>query len=153
MNPINQALGMMVPQEWFQSFYFVIAVDNIKYGAFSECVLPNLTVKTEDVREGGQNTYTHKLPVNVDVGTFTLKRGITRDLYFLRWYLQVMNGDIAQAMRTVTVLTYDSLNIPLATYTFARAYPTKWRGPSLKASESAIAVEEIEFVHHGFEVM
>lgn len=153
MNPINRALGTLLPQDWFQSFLFVVAVDNVKYGAFSEIVLPSLTVKTEDVREGGQNTFLHKLPVNVDVGTFTLKRGITRDLYFLRWYMQIMRGDIRNATRIVTVVTHDALNVPIATYTFADAYPIKWRGPSLKASESAIAVEEIEFVHHGFEVM
>lgn len=153
MNPTNRALGMMLPQEWFQSFLFVVAVDNIKYGAFSEIVLPSLTVKTEDVHEGGQNSFLHKLPVNVDVGTFTLKRGITRDLYFLRWYMQIINGNVRDATRTVTVVTHDTLNIPVAIYTFADAYPIKWRGPSLKASESAIAVEEIEFVHHGFEVM
>lgn len=152
MNPISNSLGTTMPSEVFQSFLFVVVVDNITYGAFSECVLPSLSVKTEDVREGGQNTFTHKLPVSVDVGTFRLKRGITRDLYFLHWYMQVMAGDIADATRQVTIVTHDSRSIPIATYTFVNAYPIKWTGPALKAGDSAIAVEEIEFVHHGFEV-
>ncbi len=145
------SLGNLIPSDFFQNFFFVISVDNVKYGAFSECVLPNLSVKTEDVNEGGQNSYIHKLPVSVDVGTFTLKRGLTRDLFFLKWYTQVMTGNIREATRQVAVLLINPDGIVITTWSFANAYPIKWRGPSMKSGESAIAVEEIEFAHHGFE--
>jgi phage tail-like protein len=146
------SLGNTTPTNFYQNFFFIVSVDNVKYGAFSECVLPSLSVKTEDVQEGGQNAYLHKLPISVDIGTFTLKRGLTRDLFFLKWYMQVMEGNIQGATRQVAVLLVNPDGSVITTWSFANAYPIKWRGPSMKSSESAIAIEEIEFAHHGFEV-
>jgi phage tail-like protein len=145
-------LGLSFLTDFHQTYSFLVAVDNMKYAAFNECVLPNVQVKTEEVVEGGQNAFIHKLPTNVDVGTFTLKRGITRNKLFLKWYMQVVEGKIKDSTKQVTLIMLDSLSIPLMTFNFRDAYPVKWRGPSLKSDTSAVAIEEVEFVHHGFEV-
>jgi phage tail-like protein len=149
---MNAQLGNTTATEFYTPIHFVVAVDNVKYGAFSECTLPNLSVKTEDIREGGQNSYTHKLPVSVDVGTLTLKRGLTPNTMFYDWYKQVMMGNIKDATRQVTIMMFNGRSEVLATWNLRDAYPIKWKGPSLNAQNSAIAIEEIELVHHGFEM-
>lgn len=133
-------------------FCFTVAIDGVNMAAFTEFRLPSLQVETIDVKEGGQNTYVHKLPVRVTVGTATLRHGISRDLTLLNWYLQVLRGDLENAVRQVTVVLYDVSRQPLATWNFRNAYPVKWSGPSLKTDSNGVAIEEIEFVHHGFEV-
>jgi phage tail-like protein len=133
-------------------FRFAVSLDGVNMAAFTEFRLPSLSVQTADIQEGGQNTYVHKLPVRVNVGPATLRHGISKDLTLLKWYLQVLKGDMQNATRQVTVVMYDVARIPVATWTFREAIPVKWSGPTMKTDDNGIAIEEIEFIHHGFEV-
>jgi phage tail-like protein len=134
------------------AYRFTVVIDSISYAAFTECTLPSLQVETFEIKEGGQNTFVHKLPVRVNAGTVSFKHGITRTGELLRWYMQVLNGDMASATRDVSVVVYDEMRAPLFVFSFRRAYPIKWSGPSLRAGDSAVAIEELELAHHGFEV-
>ncbi|MDX2161440.1 MAG: phage tail protein [bacterium] len=138
--------------ELHATFRFVVTVDGLTVAAFSECTLPTLQVETEDVKEGGLHGFSHKLPVRVNAGSVTLRRGVTKSNDLLKWYMQVLKGDIANATRTITLVILDSMGKPISRWTFQAAYPIKWGGPTLKTGESSTAIEEIEFVHHGFEV-
>lgn len=139
------------PIEIHANFRFTVAIDNIDHAAFTECTLPSLQVQTEEVKEGGQNEYIHKLPVRVQAGSITLRHGITKGTELLKWYLALSKGEVAKSTRDVTVVMYDSTLKPIATWTFHKAYPIKWSGPTLKAGEQALAIEELELAHHGFE--
>jgi phage tail-like protein len=141
-----------MPTEVHPSYRFAVEVDNVVLAAFSQCSLPSLQLETQAVKEGGQNTYVHTLPVRVTAGNVRLKTGVTRDAALFKWYLEVMNGDIANAMRQVSIVTYDVASIRLATWTLYRAYPVKWTGPSLDATSTAAAVQEVELAYHGFEM-
>lgn len=140
------------PVEVHASFRFTVNIDGVNQAAFTECKLPALQVETEDIMEGGQNEYIHRLPKRVKAGSITLRHGITKDGALLEWYLQVLSGDIKKATRTVTVVMYDSKLDPIARFTFRNAYPIKWSGPTLKTEGKALAIEELELTHHGFEV-
>lgn len=134
------------------SFRFSVAVDGINYAAFTEFTLPSLQVETLDIKEGGQNAFAHKLPVRVTAGSATLKHGVATDFSLLNWYLDVLKGDIASATRQVTVVMYSEAHLPLMTWAFRNAYPVKWGGPSFKTDNNSVSIEEIEFVHHGFDI-
>jgi phage tail-like protein len=134
------------------SFRFSVAVDGINYAAFTEFTLPSLTVETQDIKEGGQNTFAHKLPIRVTAGSATLKHGISTDFELLKWNLDVLKGDMTSATRQITVVMYNETGLPLMTWTFRNAYPVKWSGPQFKTDNNTVAIEEIEFVHHGFDV-
>ena len=136
----------------FNGFRFMVMIEGIYNLVFTEFRLPSLQVDVEKIQEGGQNAYIHQLPVRVNLGTVTLRHGLTRDMSLLNWYLAVMKGDLEKAYRQVTVVLVDSTTIPVVIWNFRNAYPVKWSGPSLKSDSSEIAIEEIEFVYHGFEV-
>lgn len=138
--------------EAYASVRFMVVVDQINYAAFTECRLPSLDVEMSDIREGGQNTYTHRLPTRVNTGTVTLRHGIMRGDALIKWYFQVLTGDIASATRQVTVEMYDPMGTVVMSWNFRNAYPIKWSGPTLKSGESQILIQELEFVHHGFSV-
>jgi len=140
------------PIEIHSDFRFAVSIERVSYATFTEFVLPSLTVETIPWKEGGQNTYTHKMPVRVDVGTAKLKHGLSSQMQLLNWYMDVLNGDIAKAKRQVTVKLMDSLNRTVITWNFRDAYPIKWTGPTLKSDGNSIVIEELEIAHHGFEV-
>lgn len=138
--------------ETHDSFRFSVIIDGVTHATFSEFVMPSFQVETMEIKEGGQNAYVHKLPVRVSVGNATLKHGLSRDLKLLNWYMDVLKGNIKAARRYVMVVMYDVNRTPIVSWGFRDAYPIKWSGPSLKADNNTIAIEEIEFVHQGFEV-
>lgn len=144
---------MAFDPQFHSSHRFSVAVEGIPYAAFSECTLPSLEVETQPVKEGGQNLYTHKLPVRINNGTITLKHGVMVGSKLLEWYMQVLNGDWENAIRQVTVSMFDSDHVtPLMVWNFRRAYPTKWSGPALKSDDRAVGIESLEIAFHGFEV-
>ncbi|MEL6149087.1 MAG: phage tail protein, partial [Chloroflexota bacterium] len=67
------------------NFRFHVMIDGIWMASFQEVTLPTLTLETTDITEGGQNLYKHKLPLRVDVGTITLKHGLTFDMHLMAW--------------------------------------------------------------------
>lgn len=134
------------------NFRFKVMVDNVYSAVFTECSLPNLQVETFEIKEGGQNAFLHKLPVRVNVGTVTLRHGLTANEQLMDWYLLVLQGKIREARRQVSVILHSVAGEQIAIWSFVDAYPIKWVGPKLKSDDSAIAIQEIELVHHGFEV-
>lgn len=140
------------PVEVHASFRFTVEIDGIGHAAFTECSLPGLEVETDEVREGGLNEFTHKLPGRVKAGTVTLRHGITRGTALLGWYLQVMQGNVTDATRQVSVVMYDSALAPVVRWSFQNAYPVRWEGPTLKSDQQALAIEVLELTHHGFSV-
>lgn len=137
--------------EFHSGLRFAVRVENVYNIIFTEFRLPSLSVDLDPVKEGGQNTYTHQLPIRVNVGTATLRHGISHDMQLLQWYMQVMTGDFANAYRQVSVMLMDTQTRPIVLWNFRDVLPTKWVGPTLKSSSNEVAIEELEFVYHGFE--
>jgi phage tail-like protein len=135
-------------------FRFMVTVSGVPLSAFTEVRLPTLTLETEEVKEGGLNTHSHKLPKTVNAGTVTFKHGIGRGSELLQWYLLTHRGLWSMAQRTVNVIVLDSTFFmpPVQIWTFWDAYPIKWVGPTLQAGQSAVLVEEIELAHSGYMV-
>ena len=51
--------------------------------------------------------------------------------------------------RHVTVVMYDAAGTELMRWNFVNAYPVKWIGPQLLATDTAAAVETLELAHEG----
>lgn len=136
----------------YTSFRFEVKIDKMFNIIFDEFRLPSITVETEDVIEGGQNTFIHVLPKRVKLGTVSLKRGMSDDLSLLAWHSEIMSGQLKNAMRQITVVMYDVSHVPLLTWNFREAFPTKWSGPTLQAGQSSVSIEEMEFVYHSLYV-
>jgi phage tail-like protein len=133
------------------SYRFMVLLSGVPLGMFTEVTLPTLELTTEPITEGGLNTHIHHLPVRVDVGKVTLKRGVTSLMEFLTWYEYVLEGDIVMAKQQVTVVFLNVAGMPTIVWNFRDAYPTRWTGPTLQSGSQEIAVEELELVHHGLE--
>ncbi|NLV74447.1 MAG: phage tail protein [Chloroflexi bacterium] len=131
---------------------FVVQIDGISSAAFTECTLPSLEVEVEEEKEGGYNEGVHLLPGRVLRGTLTLKRGISTDQALIKWYNEVLQGQLGKALRQVSVILYSLEGQPVARWDFKNAYPTKWSSPTLKTGESELALESLELAYESVAV-
>jgi phage tail-like protein len=134
----------------------MVKIDGVNHAVFTECRLPSFQVETLEIKEGGQNNYTHQLPVRVKPGSVTLKYGLTKSDALLTWYLDVLKamlkGNVAPVMRNVTITMYSDKREVTAVFSLESAYPKKWSGPTLKADDRAVAIEELELAFTNFSV-
>jgi phage tail-like protein len=130
------------------NYRFLVLVDGLEAAVFSEVGGLEMQVKSDELREGGENAFVHHLPTRVEYGNLTLKRGYDKDGALFQWCF----GQLER--RTVTVQLIDQATrrpVPGATWVFDAAYPVKWTGPALKASDNAIAIESLELSHRGLQ--
>lgn len=128
---------------------FFIEIGSVFEGGFKEASGLNAQIETFEYQEGGRNTFTHKLPGRTKFNNVTLKGGMTDSLVLWNWFEDVTKGSIDR--RDVSIVLCDQKLRPSRRWVLRDAYPVKWVGPSLKASETGAAVESLELAHHGLE--
>jgi phage tail-like protein len=124
------------------AFRFIVNVDGVAIGAFTECTLPSIEWEVEEVKEGGLNTYIHQLPGHRKSAKITLKNGIGVGKQLLSWYTQNLSEKFSR--RTVTISLLNSLLVPILILDIKEAYPIKWTGPQLKTDDNTVAIQTLE---------
>lgn len=131
----------------YLSFRFLLEIDGLINGGFSEVTGLQAEVETEDYQEGGGNEYVHKLLKGTKYPNITLKRGITDSDILWKWHQEVVNGKIERKNIRIIVLDYDGDE--KLRWEFAEAHPIKWTGPDFRADNNSVAIEALELVHQG----
>lgn len=134
---------------------FKLEIGALNIGAFTEVSGLGVEVAVEEVVEGGQNQFKHKLPGPMSWPNIVLKAGVTDATDLFAW-LSKSSGEgfsgnsnsLTRESGTITLI--DGKNQPIRSWTFAEAFPVKWTGPTLAAGSSDLAQEELEIAHHGF---
>lgn len=133
----------------FVAFRFKVNLDDLAVGGFSECAGLQLETEVHDHMEGGLNTHVLKFPTRTKQTNITLKRGIV-DRILWDWYEDLIAG--AVKVRSGSVLMHDpSGQAVVAEWHFRDAFPCKWVGPELNASQNSVAVETFELCHQGLD--
>ncbi|WP_026552448.1 phage tail protein [Arthrobacter sp. H20] len=107
---------------------------------------------TEEYKEGGENRFTHKLPVRTKYSDLVLKRGMLTESDTVRWFLDAFSERTFQP-RTVTVTLMNEKSEPLRTWNVAHAVPKKWTVSDFNSSENAIVVETLELTYQYFTIV
>ena len=134
---------------------FLVEVDGVEIGRFMEVSGLELTIAVEEVAEGGENSYVHKLPGRMTWPNITLKRGVTQSDGLLDW-LNKSSGEQFAANKNVLKRSTAAITLVgpgakrLRAWEFDGAFPVKWTGPSFASSSSDMANEQLEITHHGF---
>lgn len=149
---------MSAPDGFSRSPYagrFLFEVDGVEIGTFTEVSGLELDVGVEEVEEGGQNHFVHKLPGRMTWPNLVLKRGMTKGDELFAW-VQESSGDgfagqgskLERKSAAVTLVT--ETGDRLRAWEVTGAFPVRWRGPSFVATSNDLASEELEIAHHGF---
>ncbi len=135
---------------------FVFSVDGIgEIGAFTEVGGLTVEVEIEELNEGGQNHFAHRLPGRMKWPNIVLKRGITDADNLFEWFWKTsgegFQGQGSKLERTHgEIAVLDAARQRVRSWKFEEAFPVKWSGPRFAASSREVAVEELEIAHHGF---
>jgi len=120
------------------------------HGSFAEVSGLEVTITPIEYRNGSEDITVRKLPGLKKFTNITLKRGAIGDLTLWQWIKTVMNGQTQRADGTITLL--DESRQAVMTWTFRRAWPCKWSGPSFNAKANEVAIESIEICHEGIDL-
>lgn len=130
------------------TFNFLVEIEGLVVGGFSEVRGLQVEVEIKDYREGGMNDYVHKLagPVRYP-SNLILKHGLVDSETLWYWVEDVTWGIIER--KNLSIILLDSAGTEVRRWEFDGAYPVKWVGPDLRAGTAEVAVETVEFVHRG----
>jgi len=131
----------------YLGFRFLVEIQGLIVGGFSEVSGLQAETEVEEIREGGINDHVHKLPKITKYPNITLKRGITDSDVLWKWHQEVISGLFMRMSGFIILL--DSKGEEKWRWHFVDAYPVKWTGPDLKADSSTVAVETLELAHNG----
>lgn len=133
----------------FVAFRFDLLFDQESFGGFSECSGLNLETQTQEYLEGGVNDHAHKLPTRTVQSNVVLKRGIVNRRLW-EWYFKMVQGRVEKKSVSIRVLDPSGSDVVLE-LRLKDAFPCKWNGPELSASQNNLAVETLELCHQGLE--
>ena len=127
---------------------FYVEIGGDTQAVFTEVSGLGIEMAVEEVEEGGNNDFVHKLPGRCKFGNLTLKSGMTNSNVFLKWIFDVARGKIEK--KHLSLILFNPEGRPLIRWEFTNAFPIKWTGPQFKADDTAVAIESIELAHEGF---
>jgi phage tail-like protein len=133
---------------------FQFKVDGITIGSFTEVDGLSVQVGVEEVAEGGQNHFQHKLPGRMTWPNIMLKRGVTESDSLFEWFSETSGEGFAKdnklTRRNGEIVMLDAARKPVRRWRFLGAFPVKWSGPKFAAASSDVATEVLEIAHEGF---
>jgi phage tail-like protein len=129
----------------YGGYNFLVEIDGVTQAGFQEVSGLDASTDATDYREGSDPMHTRKLPGLNKFAPITLKRGITDSDELWRWRATVIDGNVDR--RNGSIILMDQTGQERLRWNFFNAWPSKWTGPALNATSSAVAVETLEITH------
>lgn len=134
---------------------FLFEVDGVEIGIFKEVRGLEVTVPTEDIKEGGQNDFVYKVPTRMTWANIVLRRGVTQTDALLEWLSKSSGEGFAGNQNKVTRATGAITAINqhldrLRSWDLAGVFPVRWKGPDFSIERREPLEEELEIAHQGF---
>jgi len=131
------------------SFYFSVSFDgDMRESSFQEVSGLKAEWKMQEVAEGGQNRFVHKLPTRTSYGNVRLKRGVV--VYgsaLALWLGKCFEADFVSKPVTKMDVIIQLLNgkgDPILKWTVFGAYPLSWDHSALSSQANNLLVETVE---------
>jgi phage tail-like protein len=140
------------------AFRFTVKIGTLDLGSWQSCSGLKMDFAPLAVKAGGHYNGVRYLAGEVTYPKLVLKRPVSaRDSATLQGWLATqgrgwVDGGSATGDPAVVTL-YDSYQEPVMKWTLTNARPAAWSGPDLDAGSSKVAVEVLELVHEGFDVV
>jgi phage tail-like protein len=135
----------------YRNFNFRVEIDGIPAAQFAEVVVPAAEIAVVEYREGADKaSVARKLPGRVSYGNVVLRRGITADLSLYEWFRAVADGDFQP--RNVMIVLLDAQRQDVRRWLARDAWPTKYDGPTLNATNNEVAIEAMELAVERIEI-
>ena len=106
----------------------------------------DVTIDTEQVKEGGENRFEHVLPVRRKCTPLILKRGLLKPSAsgLTRWLQKAFDDEEVETVDIVTIKLLNEEHKPLMLWTINNVWPRSWKMGELNAENGAILIETLE---------
>jgi len=137
--PANAAAVYPLP-----AFYFKVMFTGLSDTSFQEVRGIASEIETEEVVEGGENRFVHRLPKVVKHPQLELKNGITSVRSpLVVWCKSVLEYGSTIKPTQVMVHLLNENGDPVRAWSFANAYPVKWEIDDFRSTKNDVAIETI----------
>ena len=132
---------------------FDVAVDvdaggRTDLGSFTECGGLTATYDVDDLREGGENGFAHKLWGPISYGNVTLGRPLDEaSAAVAAWISSFASGG---EPTTARIAALDPAGEAIAAWTLQGVVPVSWTGPNWSVGGNTVAKETLVLTHTGF---
>lgn len=109
----------------------------------------SVDIETEEIAEGGENRFKHKLPVKTKYPNLTLKRGMLIDSVVIDWCRDAIENFSFKPVN-LTIKLLNEEHQPLISWNVVHAYPVKWSVEDFNAEESKLVLENFELTYNYF---
>lgn len=107
-------------------------------------------VGVEELAEGGENRFSHRLPTKTKYGNLVLKRGLFVESDLITWCKNAVESFEFEPT-TVNVTLLNEAHEPVSgTMSFINAWPVKWAISDFKAQDNSLVVETLELSYSRF---
>jgi phage tail-like protein len=129
---------------------FSSLTSDTKDARFQEVAGLSAELGIEEIVEGGENRFAHRLPERARYSNLILKRGLLTDSKLIDWCKDAIESfEFEPTTVNVTLLNED--HEPLGdTFSFVKAWPVKWSVSDFNAESNAIVVETLELAYNYF---
>lgn len=103
----------------------------------------------QDLIEGGENRFTHHLPLRAKYKNLTLKRGMLTNSKLIAWFKDALEN-FNFTPTSVTVKLLNEKHEPISTWVFDNVWPVRWAVSDFNAKEAQLVVETIELSYNYF---
>jgi phage tail-like protein len=118
---------------------FSLTVDGVDLASFSELV----GITSEADPDSITAMVMKKLPGKRKAPTVTLTRGLSSDLQISAWHESVIDGQLAAARKSCSLVMYDTQGQPVARYHLEGAWPSKLEVGSVTEGSAEVVVETV----------
>jgi len=131
-------------------FHVELSINDTPIAGFSEVSGLSAEAEFEEYAEGGVNSFVHRFPSRIRYEPIVLRRGMTSSPILWEWFAKTIDGNVER--KDGSIILYDEHFNELRVWDFQDAFPVKWIGPTLDASGSDLAIEQLEIVHNGIKL-
>jgi len=132
------------------AFYFRVDIAGVSDTSFQEVTGIGPEIETEDVIEGGENRFVHRLPKSIRHPKLVLKRGVARmNSQLVNWCRDVLEGDFNKPFVTkeINVKLLNEEGQSFLNWSFSNAFPVHWEVEAFNSTKNDVAIETVEFVY------
>jgi len=152
MSPTSSVSEYPLPAFYFKVIFAATAENDDT--SFQEVSGITSEMETEDLNEGGENRFAHRLPKSLKHSRLVLKRGVAEmDSPLVSWCGDVLDGEFIKPIEpmTIEVRLMNEEGEPVRAWSFVNAFPVSWEVEGFNSTRNEIAIEKIELSYNYFE--
>ena len=117
--------------------------DDIKFQSVTGL---DTSIETENIKEGGENTFEHVIPTRVKSGPIVLKRGILKPEHsgITTWFKKAVDSLLITPLKEITISLLDEDHQPLMVWVATNVWPRSWKIGELNAERGEVLLETLE---------